>query len=1137
LLPWLYFTDKLNHKGNFKMKKIFYFLIFCTLISLTFKAFSQPEVTASLLELLAEKDAEDFLPVNIRLTQQYDPEKLQKESFTQQAGTKRREFVINQLRAFSQQEQESLIHELEQMQKQGLIDEIRPYWIANIVHVKAKPQAIAELMSRKDLARLDYDKEHYGLMHRQSELSVDETKKNIIAWNVSMVNAPQAWSQGYTGQDIIVGVMDTGVNYSHQDLQGRMWTHPDFPQHGYNFTGNNFNTMDLNGHGTHVAGTIAGTGASGIATGVAPQAKIMTLKVLTSSGNCTEAGIWAGVQFGVEHGANVLNLSLGLMHAWNPDRATWRTVFTNVAAAGVIAAVATGNEGGFASPPHEVRTPGDVPPPWLHPDQTSVGTTSGVVSVGSLTQNNDLSDFSSKGPVTWQNIAGYNDYKYNPGIGLIRPDISAPGSDIISLTHSSQVGYTTLSGTSMATPAVAGVMALVLSKNPHLTPAQLNQILEESAYFYTSNKSNSFGSGKVDALNALDNTPLKLLNYMSHTLDDSSGNNDGKINPGETISINLNLNNPTEYSLDNPVAIIRTSSEYITITDSIIQLGNFPAESIIEFPAAFSFQVSDTIPGTYRVRFSLEIILNDEQDQQAWKNVLIEEVYAPGLSIASIVIDDSEGGNSNGMLDPGETVLMKVRIENSGLITSEPLELSLTDYLPFIQVEQNLITIPGVEADSAAWVNFVVTAHEVVNPGLISGFNLEVSSGAYRLSRQFNKKIGQILEIFDSGNFEAFNWSHSGNASWHLVSNQVYAGSFSARSGNITHNQRSDLILQQEVMADDSIAFYRRVSSEDRYDWLEFYIDDERVGRWSGNRAWQRVVFPVEAGMRTFTWVYIKDISTSAGNDCAWIDHIEFPVSPSYMAFAGFDAEVCSDQDIELNGYALFFDTLLWQTTGDGTFENPASLNTFYIPGQQDIQQGQVTLSLQAQYQDQEPVVHAMNVDILPAPAIDLGDDRILCRFNTLTFDVTQPGEGNSYLWHNGSTNPVFFIDPDDYTDVDKLHVWVEVTTAIGCNARKEVTLTFDDCVGINDPENNNAMVIYPNPASNRINISFFNPAQQQFEISLINASGQKVKSVYHESGQGQVNIHMNLENLNKGIYFITVSGKDFISNQKFIIN
>ena len=118
--------------------------------------------------------------------------------------------------------------------------------------------------------------------------------------------------------------------------------------------------------GTHCAGAIAGNGASGSQTGIAPDAKIMALKILNSSGSGTESGVWDGIQFAVENGANVLSMSIGWLHAWGPDRQAWRTTMSNTLAAGVIASVAAGNEGDeqYSYPiPDNIRTPGDCPPP------------------------------------------------------------------------------------------------------------------------------------------------------------------------------------------------------------------------------------------------------------------------------------------------------------------------------------------------------------------------------------------------------------------------------------------------------------------------------------------------------------------------------------------------------------------------------------------------------------------------------------------------------------------------------------------------------------------------------------------------------------------------------------------------------
>ena len=120
------------------------------------------------------------------------------------------------------------------------------------------------------------------------------------------------WEQGYTGQGVLVAIIDTGINYDHADLAGRLWDGgPEFPHHGYDFSDNDNDPMDRHGHGTHVAGTVCGTGVSGTQTGIAPSATVMALKAFNDQGEGDETQWIAAMQFALEHGADVINMSLG----------------------------------------------------------------------------------------------------------------------------------------------------------------------------------------------------------------------------------------------------------------------------------------------------------------------------------------------------------------------------------------------------------------------------------------------------------------------------------------------------------------------------------------------------------------------------------------------------------------------------------------------------------------------------------------------------------------------------------------------------------------------------------------------------------------------------------------------------------
>jgi subtilisin family serine protease len=476
---------------------------------------------------------EEVLPVIIVMEEQYDPDILYKE-IQGLDKISRRNYTIKALEQFSNATQSGIRKVLTDMEKEGLVTNLRYLWVANVINLEATKEALLILDSRDDIDRLEYDPLRKILNDDDfypagiTENNTDDPLRNDreIVYNLNVMNVPDVWDQGFTGQGVTVAVLDTGVNYNHNDITNQMWTHPDYPNHGFNFINNSHQTMDNHSHGTHCAGTVAGDGTSGSQTGVAPGSTVMALLVLDSSGSGQQSGVWAAIQFSMQHGADVMSLSLGWLHAWDPDRTTWRMVMSNALSAGVVASVAAGNEGNqqYSYPiPSNVRTPGDCPPPWLHPNQTEIGGLSAVISVGATDSSDQIANFSSRGPVTWQNVGFYNDYLYSPGIGLIRPDIVAPGVSVKSLVHNNNFGYTLKSGTSMAAPNNAGVIALMISKDPTLLPEEISQIIEQSAVPLSPFKNNTFGSGRVDALAAIDmvtadNPPNPAMNPIPSDL-------------------------------------------------------------------------------------------------------------------------------------------------------------------------------------------------------------------------------------------------------------------------------------------------------------------------------------------------------------------------------------------------------------------------------------------------------------------------------------------------------------------------------------------------------------------------------------------------------------------------------------------
>ncbi len=277
------------------------------------------------------------------------------------------------------------------------------------------------------------DKTASGIAH----VWLDGVRKASLDKSVPQIGAPKAWAAGYDGKGVKIAVLDTGVDATHPDLKGQVIG-------AKNFT-TSPDTTDKVGHGTHVASIAAGTGAKsgGKYKGVAPGAKIINGKVLDDGGFGSDSEVLAGIEWAAAEGADVVNMSLGGgdTPAIDPLEAAVNKLSEEK---GILFAIAAGNEGGFGE-----QTIG------------SPGSAAAALTVGAVDDKDVLADFSSRGP-------GMD--------GALKPDVTAPGVDITAASAPGNqiaaevgekpAGYMTISGTSMATPHVAGAAALLKQQHP-----------------------------------------------------------------------------------------------------------------------------------------------------------------------------------------------------------------------------------------------------------------------------------------------------------------------------------------------------------------------------------------------------------------------------------------------------------------------------------------------------------------------------------------------------------------------------------------------------------------------------------------------------------------------------------------------
>ncbi len=400
----------------------------------------------------------------------------------------RQEFVVDALMEISETSQEGILHSLA-VASEGTVQNVQPLWLANSVYCEATVSVIRELATRSDVILIERGAGDQGGLIEPVEVRapIHDDLDRGVAWGVSKINADDVWSMGYDGSGVIVGIIDTGTDYNHLDLHNNMWHDTGAGYHyGYDFYDGDNDPMDTYGHGTHCSGSVLGDGSAGTETGVAPGATCMALRINYYVGG--EYTWIQAMQFGAAHGAAVLSMSMGTNHG----NTSLRTAEANLLTAGVFHSVAAGNSGSGSG---TILSSGDSPPPWFHPNQSHHGGRSAVVTVGATNSGDGIASFSSRGPVTW-----WSDY--SDSSPLIDPDISGPGVDVVSTKWGG--GYTTMSGTSMATPHIAGVVALMLDANPSLSVAKIDSIIEmTSVDLGAGGKDNTYGAGRVDAYQAV----------------------------------------------------------------------------------------------------------------------------------------------------------------------------------------------------------------------------------------------------------------------------------------------------------------------------------------------------------------------------------------------------------------------------------------------------------------------------------------------------------------------------------------------------------------------------------------------------------------------------------------------------------
>ena len=729
------------------MKKLFTLILMAVCCM---AGYAQAVIDPLLSEEMARRNDDEKINVIVIMKSQYDRAQMNRQANYFATRSERREFVVNELKAFAEATQFDLRRSLDEMRRNDMTTEPTVLWMANALGLSANKAAITDLARRNDIEIIGYDIERNWIPDGEEATPASTTRE--ITPNVTQVGANQVWDLGYTGEGIVVAVIDTGVNYNHLDVADHLWDGgTEFPHHGYDVYNNDNDPMDDHGHGSHCSGTVLGDGTAGSQTGMAPDATLMCVKCLNANGSGGATPISAGIQWAVEHGCDLFSMSLGISNSTIAERTLLRQTCVAALDAGVVAAIAAGNEGNqmWQAPiPNNVRVPGSCPPPYMDEVQgENPGDLTCSVCIGAVNYNDAAANFTSRGPVTWTNTE-FGDYPYEPGIGLIRPDVCAPGVDIKSLNYQTNTGYTSMSGTSMATPCAAGCMALMLSKDPNLMPADVCRILEETAVRLAEGKSNIFGFGRIDVLAAVEAIQLGAIKYNTYAINDPQGNNNHNLNPGESVMMDLTLDNVTDEPVSNVSVVLSTDHAEVTITDNTVDFPNFAANETLTVENAFAFSVTNNVAANEQIKFNIEVSVGGEVTANFSFKV---PVYDYDLQLGGTVVLNDD--NDNGLLNPSETADLRILVDNAGNELAQMVVGTLSTDYEFVTLNETEKPYSTIGAGMMAFADYNLTLDATAPEDFVIPFTLtltDINGRVTVINFNYRNACNIIFSLHDS---------------------------------------------------------------------------------------------------------------------------------------------------------------------------------------------------------------------------------------------------------------------------------------------------------------------------------------------------------------------------------------------------
>lgn len=687
-----------------------------------------------------------------------------------------------------------------------------------------------------------------------------------------------------------------------------------------------------------------------------------------------------------------------------------------------------------------------------------------------------------------------------------------------------QYTFTAEEGTTICLSNKNGIIAVVRATGE--TQSLMLPQMEVGEHFtLTATKKNRFRYEKTITIISSEQS---FVYAKAIALNDQDGN--GQLDYGEYSALNIELHNAGRYASEGSQVTLSCESPYITLLQNAANCTRVEPDSTVTLSNAFRIKIANDIPDQIPIRFGISFNEGENTHTDYFEFL----AHAPILQIESeFNITDAEGNPSTHILTEG-TSLLSFTVKNNGTAKSQANNIQIEIKAPFLTVEESQIFSEGIDPNGSLRLTFPVEADGTEPIGAWPQIQLKLQHQGTELQVDTILQYGGIFENFETDTLNPiFNWSNISPHKWEYCDDDAYEGQRSFRcrmpdnhqtllkcvpkNGNLV-NHTSKTSFRYKSNKAGSLS-YEGFSLEESETWKYAEIT---VSKHHGRVTWELVTTYPEGDTLT-----------------ALIDDICFPPTHRPIINAGSDFVSCRGDVVELlDAYAYDCDLAFWVTEGDGDFENDSLVNTLYIPGSQDLENGEVTLSLYTIGDD--TLVSTKRIRFVDE--IDLGQivgDSVVNKYtNPVSHYVVEKHEGIRYLWQLEPSNAGSIYGYDNEIDIlwnqheNDREATLSVTAENGCITQP--TTKHISLINYSTPEWHSVdFNLYPNPTDGKINLVIGETLQGKAIVEVYNLLGEQMiaKKVSHlQKGETYT---LDLSHLVSGLYILKMSTENGSCSKK----